>query len=115
MELAVHVAEKILKVQLNDEPKSFLPIVLSAIETIKDQSMVSIYLHPNNYEEVIQQKDELIRSLDGDTKVSIYIDHKLKEHACVIEHPFGQIDASIDTQLQQLRKALLDVAMEDKQ
>lgn len=113
LELAIHVAEKILQQQLASEPKSFLPIVLEAIESIKDQSEVVIYLHPANYDAVIEQKDELVQSLDGDTKLSIFIDHKLAENQCIIEHPFGQIDASIDTQLHQLRKALQDAMMEE--
>lgn len=115
LEIAIHTAEKILKHHLSEQAPSFLGIVTAAIEDIKDQSDIYIYLHPDNYEFIMQQKEELLQSLDGDTKISIYIDHKLNKHDCLIKHPFGQVEAGIDTQLEQLRKILLEVVMEDKE
>lgn len=115
VDLAIHTAERIMQQKITDDPKNFLPIVSSAIHEIKDQSTISIYLHPNNYEVVLQQKAELADLLDGDTKLSIYINQHLKENDCMIEHPFGQIDASVDTQLIQIRKALQEFVMEKKQ
>lgn len=112
--LAIHTAEKVIDQQLHENPDHFLPIVSKAIKEIKDQSKVSIYLHPNNYKLVVQQKEELVDALDGDTKLSIYINQELKENDCIIEHPFGQIDASVDTQLMQIREALHEFVMENR-
>ncbi|MGM8364139.1 flagellar assembly protein FliH [Virgibacillus sp. W0181] len=112
--LAIQASQKILTHSLSEHPESFLPIVTAAITELKDQSRLSIYLHPNNYEFVLQQKEDLMKSLDGDTKISIYIDRKLSENDCLIVHPFGQIDAGVDTQLQQIEKALHEISMELK-
>jgi flagellar assembly protein FliH len=38
----------------------------------------------------------------------------MTENQCLIEHPFGRIDASIDTQLEQIRNVLDQVTMEKK-
>lgn len=113
--LAIYTAEKVLEQKINGDPEQFLSIVSTAIKEIKDQSTISIYLHPNNYEFVVQQKDELVETLDGDTKLSIYIDQELNENDCIIEHPFGQIDASVDTQLNQIRSALVEFVLENRQ
>lgn len=115
IELAIHTAQKVMKKGMKKNPESFLPIVRSAIKEIKDHSNISLYLHPKNYEFVRQQKKELVESLDGDTNLSIYIDQELNENDCLIEHPLGQIDASLDTQLLQIRKALQEYVMENKQ
>ncbi|MBP1949123.1 flagellar assembly protein FliH [Virgibacillus litoralis] len=112
LELAIHVAEKIIKKELNENPESFIQIVNTAIKEIKDQSELSIYLHPNNYELVMKQKDEIVQLVDKDLNVSFYINDQLKEDSCLIEHPFGRIDASIDVQLQELREVLYEVNME---
>lgn len=114
VQLAIKTAEKIVKKQIDDYPEYFLSIVHAAIEEIKDQSTISIYLHPTNYEFVLNQKHVLSQAVDGDTKISIYIDPKLNVNDCLIVHPFGQIDASVDTQLQQIEKALEEVALELK-
>ncbi|WP_231514817.1 flagellar assembly protein FliH [Oceanobacillus salinisoli] len=115
LNLAIYTAEKILTQKLADEPKLFLSIVHAAIKELQDQSIITIYLHPANFEFVVEQKEELTRSLGDEMKLSIYIKDDLDENACLIEHPFGQIDASIDTQLKQIHEILQDVAQENKQ
>lgn len=109
IQLAMHTAEKIIEQKLNEKPEQFAHIVKNALKEIKDQAVISIYLHPVNYENVLQQKSELKRILEYDTKLSLYIDEKLKENSCIIEHPFGRIDASVDTQLEKIREALEEV------
>lgn len=115
LKLAIESSEKILQKKLEENPESFVNIVKAAIKDIKEQSMISIYLHPDNYQMVIGQKDELSRLLDSDAKLSIYVKDGMKINNCLIEHPFGQIDASIDTQLKQLHAILHEVNMENKQ
>jgi len=114
LELAIHTAEKIIQQKITMEPTSFIQIVQAAIKDIKDQSKVSIYLHPNNYPVVLEQKNELQRILENDAQLSIYINNELAENACLIEHPFGQVDAGVDTQLLQIREILQDISMETK-
>src|SRR5690625_2306497 len=114
LDIAIHTAEKILKQKLSQKPESFLPIVTEAIKEIKDQSDITIYLHPANYTFVLEQKDELAHVLDDEKDVSIYIDENVAEGNCLIAHAFGQVDASIDTQLQQVRKCLHELKMENK-
>lgn len=112
--MAIHTAEKILAQKLMDKPTDFLHIVRAALKEIKDQSVVSIYLHPKDYENVLAQKSELKRIVGNDTKLSLYMNDELKESSCIIEHPFGQIDASVDTQLEAIRNALKEFVMEQE-
>ncbi|CDQ40116.1 flagellar assembly protein H [Virgibacillus salexigens] len=113
--LAIHTAEKIMKQMINQHPTSFLPIIKSAIKELKDQSIISIYLHPNQFEFVLQHKDELKSILENDAKLSFYVNEELDEYGCKIKHPFGQMDAGIDTQLQELRQVLYEIVGEKNQ
>lgn len=115
VELAVRSAEKIIKQHLSQHPESFVEIVKAAINELKDHAIVSIFLHPNNYEYVLKQKDELRQLIDTETRLAIYVKDDLEENGCVIEYPYGQIDASVDTQLEQIRAALQEKVMEKKQ
>lgn len=114
VDLSVNIAEKIINRELATDSTLFLNVVTEAISEIKDQSQISIYVHPNNYESLMKQKGELTNTLDGETKLSIFINQKMEENQCLIEHPFGQIDASVDTQLQKIRDILHQVTMEKK-
>ncbi len=115
LSLAVQVAEKIMKQVLENEPESFLAIVKEAITSIKDQRELSIYLHPDNYEYVLTQKNELERVIDTKSELSLYINESLEVGSCVIEYPFGKIDASIDTQLHQIKQVLHEIVMESRE
>ncbi|MEC5422694.1 flagellar assembly protein FliH [Virgibacillus sp. C22-A2] len=115
IELAIHTAEKIMNQKIAEDPDAFLSIVKTAIGELKDQSVITIYLHPVNYQFVLQQKEELNQILENEAKLSIQVNEEVAENGCLIQHPFGQLDASIDTQLQQIRDALHELAMENKQ
>ncbi|WP_339215325.1 flagellar assembly protein FliH [Ornithinibacillus sp. FSL M8-0202] len=112
--LAVHVAQKIIKQEIDKEPELFLPIVKDAISTIKDQREVTIYLHPENYEYILSQKNELEKILESKAVLSIYINEALEVGSCMIEHPFGKIDARIHTQLSKIYEILQEVLLEQK-
>ena len=115
LQLAVYVAGKIMKQQLEHNPESFIPIVKEAISNIKDQRELSIFLHPDNYEYVLTQKNELERILDSKANLSIYVNEALEKDSCLIEHPFGKIDASIHTQLSKMHQVLYEIVMEQKE
>ncbi|GAB4072511.1 flagellar assembly protein FliH [Barrientosiimonas marina] len=113
LDLAVHIAEKIMHQQLSEQPESLMPLVTSAIQTVRDKSNVALYLNPADYDLISRQKDELTSFTGKDTVLSIYADDTLSEGSCLIEHPFGRIDAGIDAQLQQLRTTLREIGMEN--
>jgi flagellar assembly protein FliH len=110
--LSVKIAEKIMKQKFDENPNLFLPVVKDAIQAIKDQRVLSIYLSPGNYEFVLAQKQELERVLESNAELSILVNEGLQEGSCIIEHPFGKIDASIDTQLSQIKQVLYELVME---
>lgn len=115
LEIALHTAEKITKQKIDEEPNSFLEIINAAIKELKDQSVISIYLHPNQYESVVQHKEELVTIIEKDAKLALYVTDEVEDYGCMIKHPFGQINASVDTQLQEIRQILFEVSEENRQ
>lgn len=106
IELAMAVAEKIMTIKLDERPELFKEIVNQAIQDLKDSSNVEIYVHPNNYQLIINQKEELEQMVRNEDVISIYMDQNLDTQGCIIKHPYGQIDVSVDTQLQQIKHVL---------
>lgn len=110
--LAIAVAEKITAHSIETEPELFKQIVEDAILDLIDSSNVEIFVHPSHYDLILSQKEELEQIVRNDDVISVYTDKSLLEHSCIIKHPYGQIDVSIDTQLQQLKIALEEKVME---
>jgi len=112
IELATYTANKIIHQAIEQDRNVMLQIVKTAIKDLKAQPSIAIYVHPNHYNTLLQQKKELEHAVDGDCDISIYVDQDVTESDCRIEHPFGQIDAGIDTQLGQIHDVLQNIAME---
>ncbi|WP_044893770.1 flagellar assembly protein FliH [Bacillus alveayuensis] len=104
--IGLKVAEKILDAHLNENSEHFVSLVKRAIREVREHSEVKIYIHPAYYDAVVQQKDELKELFHQEVDLFIYPDVQLPEHGCIIESPFGRIDASVDTQLQQIKEKL---------
>jgi len=109
LELSIKIAEKIVAAKLSESPSHFLPLVKKGLNEVKEYEHIKIHVHPLYYEFVLSQKDELRTLVTNDTDFNIYANAELNEHDCFIESAFGRIDVSIDTQLKQLKKQLIDL------
>lgn len=114
LEIALKASEKILQAKLAEEPGLFLNIVRSAIQEVKQMPHVNVYVHPSQFELVMDYKPELKNIVDGNGHLSIYPKSDLAEHSCIIESPFGKVDASLDTQVRELRTKLFRMFEEAK-
>ncbi len=109
LELSVKIAEKIIASTLSESPEHFLPLVKKGLNEVKEYEHIKIHVHPHFYEFVLHQKEELRALLTNDTDFNIYANAELNEHDCIIESAYGRIDISIDTQLEQLKKQLIEL------
>lgn len=109
VELAIACAEKIVRSELHANEDSFMGIVRSALKEVRNQKEVQIHVHPGRYELIISQKDEIEALFPSEINCYIYPNEEADEDACFIETANGRIDTAIDTQLQQLRKTLLQL------
>jgi len=112
LNLGLKVAEKILGKKLEEDPTTFLSIVHSVIQEVKELEQVALYVHPEQYSTVIDQKNELEMIVDHHAELSIYPKNGLQPYQCYVESPFGRVDASIDSQLEELRTKLFNLLRE---
>ncbi|MCT8139821.1 flagellar assembly protein FliH [Anaerobacillus sp. CMMVII] len=106
VELAVKVSEKVIANSLKQEPSIWLPIVKAVIDEVREQEQVKIYVHPKWYEFTLAHKEELRLLLPNCENLYIYPDIHLDENGCQIETPYGKIDASVNSQLAEIKRAL---------
>ncbi|MNG37780.1 flagellar assembly protein H [compost metagenome] len=51
-------------------------------------------------------------AVDSQAELQILPDSTVKDHGCVIRSSFGSIDARIDTQLAEIKKELIRIALD---
>ncbi|MYL37731.1 flagellar assembly protein FliH [Halobacillus litoralis] len=110
LDLALTCAGKIMKTELSQQPEAYLALVRGAIEEVQMQPEIVIYVHPDQYAVLQGQREELHEAVRHTTDLSIYAKGELPPFTCRVESPFGIIDAGIDTQLTELRKAVMKAA-----
>lgn len=104
--LGLKVAEKILSERLNGNSEQFLPLVKGVLKEAREYKEVQLHINPVHYEEVLSQKNELLKIFPRETEFYIFPDDSLPQEGCMIESPNGRIDASIDKQLEEIKKKL---------
>ncbi|OMP28750.1 flagellar assembly protein FliH [Bacillus sp. I-2] len=108
VELAFELAKRVWYAAEGTKDQ-FLALVKQVIAEVKEYDDISIYVDPEHYEHVMEYKDELIRILQKDTHLAIYSDEKAPKGTCYVETSFGKVEASVDTQMNQLKEKLLEV------
>ncbi|KHE72738.1 hypothetical protein LD39_03020 [Halobacillus sp. BBL2006] len=107
-DIALRCAEKIMDQHLHQSPEYFIPIVNKVIKEVQGQSGITIFVHPDQYRYVLAQREELKRLTDIHTEISIYTKDGIQPFSCLVETSFGRVDASIDSQLSELRQKILE-------
>ncbi|WP_458413902.1 flagellar assembly protein FliH [Schinkia sp. CFF1] len=110
LHLGLKTAEKIIGFTLDVNPEAFMNLVKRVIKEVKDHQDVQIHVHPLYYDLLISQKEE-IKAFFTNPITELYIipDDELEQTDCVIESSFGRIDASIDTQLHEIKMKLIQI------
>ncbi|MGE6631400.1 flagellar assembly protein FliH [Bacillus sp. NPDC077027] len=108
VELAFELAKRVWYAK-EDCKEDFFSLVKQVIAEVKEYDDISVYVDPDHYEHVMNHKEELIRILQRDTHLSIYTDEKAPKGTCYVETSFGKVEASVDTQMNQLKEKLLNV------
>lgn len=113
VQLAITTARKIINREIQAKEELVFLFVKDAMEELKDYSHINVYVHADQYQIMMDQKQELGQLLEDETMLSIYINNQLKEEECIIKHPFGQMEVGIDIQLKQIKDALAEKMVEE--
>lgn len=114
LDLALAVAEKIVGDILLSDDNYWKKVIEAAIFEVKEQQEVRLYVHPDWYEKTLKHKDELENMLSQAEQLYIFPDVELTLTSCIVETPYGRIDASVDSQLAEIKKQLHEKLKENR-
>jgi flagellar assembly protein FliH len=111
--LSLKIAEKIIGQQLESDQSSFISLVKNGIKEVKDHSQISISVHPQYFQLLLSNKEELMTIMNRSNDLYIYANPEISVADCIIESSFGRVDASVDSQLAEIKDKLLMLLMEE--
>ncbi|MCW5978995.1 MAG: hypothetical protein KIT09_13020 [Bryobacteraceae bacterium] len=104
VKLAVAIARRILRRELSADPEAILGLVKAALGRVEAREILRVRIHPEDARTLQACLAEL--RLD---RVDVAPDPKLGRGAFVIETMRGDLDASIETQLQEIERGFADI------
>ncbi|SER61173.1 flagellar assembly protein FliH [Salipaludibacillus aurantiacus] len=108
LNFAINLAEKIISHTVRNDESAWANLIKEAVTEVREQEEVKIYVHPEWYEATLQHKKELEGIALHTRELLIFPDSSLEKMGCVIETPYGQIDASVDSQLREMKRILFE-------
>jgi flagellar assembly protein FliH len=112
IELSVAIAGKIVDRELERSPEWVIELIRKALARRREQGVVTLCVAPGQLGFVLAARDELEMAVDSQAELQIVPDPTVADRGCVIRTSFGSIDARIDTQLEEIKQALLQAAAE---
>jgi flagellar assembly protein FliH len=110
LELSCGIAEKIILQKLDQSSDWIIDIVKQALQRSNEKGTIAICVAPAQFAYIQSVREELMHSIDPQVELHIYPDSSIKDAGCVIKTSFGTIDARVETQLTEIKQALLDIA-----
>lgn len=108
LQIGIKVAEKILGEKLEMD-ETFISLVKNALKEVREYQDVKLHVNPKYYEFLLSRKKELTAILPYENDIYIYPNDELPETSCTIESANGLIDAAVDSQLEEMKRKLLEL------
>ena len=104
--LALAIAEKIVRHEIAINKDVVLSIVKEALKKIVDYDKVIIRVSPSDYQFLKTQKHQFLHLVENNETMTFEEDETILSGGCLIETSLGDIDARIEKQLETVEEAL---------
>jgi flagellar assembly protein FliH len=108
LELSFAIASQILKQELACYPGKFVELIKQNILRFKEKEFITVCVHPDDFDFIHSQRAHLVAVVNGETEIKIIPDHSVTPKGCIIRTAYGSVDASIDTQIEEIKKVILE-------
>lgn len=107
LEISVDIAKKIIKKEVEHDPQILIDTIIDVLKTVsKNEPKIVIRVKPQAVQFVKDTIPNIIYQYGIDSKINIVADPSIEDGGCVFQTNNGIVDASIDTQLEIIKKAL---------
>ncbi len=107
LEISVDIAKKIIKKEVEQDPQVLMNTIVDVLKTVsKNEPKIIIRVKPQAVQFIKDTIPNITYQYGIDSKINIVADPSIEEGGCVFQTNNGIVDASIDTQLEIIKKAL---------
>lgn len=106
-EIALETAKKIIKKEIETDKEVNIEIIKGALEEVnKTENRITLKVMPQDVEIIRDKIPPMFKNEFTEAKIAVIPDQNIKEGGVIVETSNGIIDATIETQLSIIEKAL---------
>lgn len=106
LELVFSIAQKIIYKKIEEDDKIIREVVLESMHSVTEKSQVTIKINPEDFDLVENMKPELFRTFKETKSILVTPDLSVGRGGCLLETPYGDIDASVEARLDKIHQCL---------
>ena len=107
LEISVDIAKTIIKKELETDPQVLVNTIIDVLRTVsKNEPKIIIKVKPQAVQFIKDTIPNITYQYGIDSKINIISDPSIEEGGCILQTNNGIVDASIDTQLEIIKKSL---------
>ncbi len=100
------IARQVVKTEVTQNPEVIAHVLQNALRRVTDKDQVRIRVSLPDAAQVRGMREDLLNLMDGVKNLEIVDDRRIGQGGCVVETNAGTIDAKIETQLDEVERAL---------
>ena len=107
LEISVDIAKKIIKKELESDPQVLINTIVDVLKTVsKNEPKIIIKVRPQSVQFIKDTIPNITYQYGIDSKINIVADPSIEDGGCIFQTSNGIVDASIETQVEIIKKAL---------
>ncbi len=108
--LVLMITKKVVKVISENQKNVVINNVIQALRKLKSRGEVLIKVNLDDVELTTDHVKDFMRMVDNVQSVTVVEDSTVDKGGCIIETDFGEIDARISSQLQEIEEKIIELA-----
>jgi len=106
LELAVRMAERIVRQRIELEPSTAAEITRGCLEIVRDRQQITVFANPQDLPALEQWRESLVQVVEA-RFIHFEPDPNVGRGGCMIETEAGRVDARLEVQLESFKRALM--------
>ncbi len=107
--LILDVSKKVIGSEIALNKENMIYLIKQAIEGCSNKNGILLKVAPEDYNFLMANRDKLSAYIDCADEIELKQEMSLKQGACMLETPFGNVDAGVQTKLKKIEEAFREL------
>lgn len=111
IELVMDIARKVIGEEITLNKEHLIYLASEALGKSSNRDNIVLKVSTQDYDYLVDNKEKLLSMVEGVGNLDIKRDPALKTGDCIVETPYGSIDAGVETKLMKIEEAFMKMAV----